>query len=246
MFTDPLVHPAISSATLSCPVETRYYLVASGGLTATWFVVGLVAYVSHTQPPAMPVLAILHCFATIVVGIVGAILGAHKGCAQANPTLFALTIATSCLFVTVCVPLMGILVHYVVRNVSAPGSSSGCREPFVLFLIVSSGLFGFILGLALWCYLHPQSTASYLACLLLGHGIASVAWATVGTIWIRTDAASPAQCSPGLVSAVHHLRMMLFVLGILVTTLTCCCKLERVCLPLVVPTESQLSTVQIV
>ncbi|KAF0731833.1 hypothetical protein AaE_009250, partial [Aphanomyces astaci] len=122
MFTDPLVHPAISSATLSCPVETRYYLVASGGLTATWFVVGLVAYVSHTQPPAMPVLAILHCFATIVVGIVGAILGAHKGCAQANPTLFALTIATSCLFVTVCVPLMGILVHYVVRNVSAPGS----------------------------------------------------------------------------------------------------------------------------
>ncbi|ETV97940.1 hypothetical protein H310_09255 [Aphanomyces invadans] len=269
-----------------CP-EARYFLVGSGGLLAAWLVVGLVAFQSRAPPPAMTMLAILLCFVTVVAGIVGAILGGHEICAQSRPTEFTLTIATSCVFVAVCAPLMGILVHYVVRHVSSPDSKGsglvgalrctsiahstrrclailpfgmlagvavvlvlvyarrgeGCSEPFVLFLVVSSGLLGFILGVALWCYLHPHSSAAFLPYLLLGHAVTTVGWAIVGTVWIRSNAAAPVQCSVGLVSAVHWLRMPLFVLGIAQIMLTCCCKLERLCLPLVVPTDH---TVQVV
>ncbi|KAF0693732.1 Aste57867_15333 [Aphanomyces stellatus] len=278
-----VVVAASSSVSGGCPSETPVVLGLLGSLFAAWLALGLFVFCRRAAPSSTTAsIAVGLGLASILAGVGGVICAAQKGCARLEPGVFSLTIAASCVLVAVCAPLVGLLVHYALRDFSTrdPRASSllelvrcsclssaakrtlavtpfavlallalvlfhlhrderRCAQPFLFYFVIASGLFAILVVIALWCTLHPHSTAAAAALppLLTTHALCAVAWAVVGSVWLHA-ASSQATCSPGLLHAAHCLRVLLFLVGGLLLALTCCCKLERLCLPLVVPPPS--------
>jgi len=104
-----------------CPKEAVIYIFLSGVVFAIYAANALIVLaIPSSRSKWMVIVVAGMCMLSIVWGMVGAAWISRKGCAKNEPVIFAVGITSSCLFLTICIPLLGLLLYYSFRSM-APG-----------------------------------------------------------------------------------------------------------------------------
>ncbi|OQR82616.1 hypothetical protein ACHHYP_15725 [Achlya hypogyna] len=99
-----------------CPQETVVYVFTSGCIYAAWAVVALLTLaMPRSRGVATVVFVVILSVGCVGWGVAGAIWSSRKGCPENEPWLFTTALATSVIFIFVCMPVGGLLVSYSLR-----------------------------------------------------------------------------------------------------------------------------------